>query len=174
MAVAALVVSILAILISALSALYTRRSAKAEEGTLAIETARRLKERQPQLSARIEKIGISPDTYQLRVTLDSDEPLRALDIEMEWAQGFAFQIGSFGIYPSEPNEVPLRAFAHDMSDNKPAGIMPRKSMTWRLALPGTDIGPVRLEATCYGEHGERWERVLIVAELEADPGAWVV
>jgi len=167
-------VSILAILISAASAVYTRQSARTAAGALAIEAARRLEERRPRLSGKIEKIGISPDTYQLRVTLDSDEPLSGLDVEMEWTQGFAFQKGGFGIHPSDPGEVALRAFAHNRSDNKPAGIMPRKSMSWPVALVGANAGPARLEATCYGEHGERWDRVFFMAELEADPGAWAM
>jgi hypothetical protein len=141
------------------------RGAGAAADVLKIERARWLRERRPRLSGRIEKIGHSPDTYQLRVTLDSDEPLAGLDIEMEWTQGFAFQVGDFGIYPSAPREVALRAYAYRSPENEPAGIRPRGSVTWLLAPVGSNLGSVRLEATCYGEDGEQWDRVFIRVRL---------
>jgi hypothetical protein len=169
MALASLIVAIMAILIAIASAGYTRRQAIANAGLYEIERARHLEERRPRLSGRIERIGHSPDAYQLRITLNSNEPLTALDIEMPWTGGFAFQRGGFGVYPAMPGEVSLRAFAYDRSDNEPTGVQPRGSVTWRMDLVGSSLDPVHFEATCHGEDEAHWDRVLIKAEVEADP-----
>jgi hypothetical protein len=77
MAIASFILAIVAILIALASAGYTRRQAVAAEDVREIEQARRLEERRPCLSGKVERLG--SDTYQLRVTLDSNEPLQRLN-----------------------------------------------------------------------------------------------
>jgi hypothetical protein len=70
MAVAALVVSIVAILVAGISSFYADKSARIEEGSLEIERARRLQERRPCLSGIIKfelVIGVGlPAKHRIR------------------------------------------------------------------------------------------------------------
>jgi hypothetical protein len=85
---------------------------------------------------------------------------------MEWTGGLAFRCGSFGVHPAMPGEVCLQAFVYDRSNNQPAGMQPRASVTWRMDPVGGNLDdPVRLEATCHGADGAQWDSVLIEAEV---------
>jgi hypothetical protein len=160
MAVAALVISIVAVLVAGASAFYARQSVAVDAGSLEIERSRRLQERRPRLSGII-KFDLTTGKYMLGVTLHSDEPLAGLEVRIPAGQGVAFrQDPNSGVVPAEPGEVALRASA-------PSRIAPRHEETWPVDLQKTDLPPVRLEATCHGEHGERWESVLIWAEKQS-------
>ena len=102
MVVAWLVVSAVAVLVAIVSAVYVRqnavaadRSAKAAEDSaraakdsLAIEAARRLEERRPRLSGRIER---AKGRHELTVTLESDERLSLLQLQIPPGQGVSFR-----------------------------------------------------------------------------------
>lgn len=99
------------------SATAAQRSAGAFEGTLAIEHARRLEERRPHLTGKIEGVG---KQRRLRITLESDEPLAGLDVVMsEWRfsgdrhQGgwdVEFNPRVYGVVVPVPGQPALHAF----------------------------------------------------------------
>jgi hypothetical protein len=172
MAVAALVVAIIAILVSVASVIYTRRSAVAQVGLTAIEHDRRLEERRPRLTGKVERVGSGPKA-RLQVTLASDEPLAAMDVTIPRVQGVALQGVSFslnihGVYPVQPGERAYRAFAYDPYSGHAAALQPRDSVTWAVEVADEHAETLRLEATCRGAAGEQWHPVLIEAPVEPD------
>jgi len=59
----------------------------------------------------------------------------------------------------------LRAFASD-DEGSHAGLMPRQQAAWPINLDEKKHAqPVLMEATCLGMAGERWEDILIEADI---------
>lgn len=164
-AVASLVAAIAAIVIAALSAFYTRRQAVAAAGIHEIERARRLGERRPRLSGKVERVG--QGTARLVVTLESDGRLAGMDINIPPGQGITFDRNVFGVYPVRPGDAALAAFVYEPSGES-AGIDPRGSASWKVELTEKHVNDLRVEATCHGLTGERWDSVLIMAPVQPD------
>jgi hypothetical protein len=87
MTTASLVLAVLAILISTLSVLYTRRQALAATGVYEIERSRRLDERRPRFSGKVERHAL---TGKLVITLESDEALSSVELVIRPRQGVVF------------------------------------------------------------------------------------
>lgn len=171
MAVAALVLSVVAIVVSAASVWYTRMSADAATGVRAIEAGRRLAERRPRLSGNVGRIG---STYRLTVTLESDEPLAAMDVRIPYEaggslQGVSFALNIHGVYPVSPGQRAYRGFACDLLSGEPSGLQPRDTAIWKVEVENKRADTLRLEATCRGEAGEVWDTVLIQAPVDPGP-----
>ena len=171
MAVAALVLSVVAIVVSAASVWYTRVSADAATGVRAIQAGRRLAERRPRLSGHVGRIG---STYRLTVTLESDEPLAAMDVRIPYEaggslQGVSFAVNIYGVYPVSPGQRAYRASACDPLTGEPSGLQPRDTAIWKVEVDDNRADTLRLEATCRGEAGEVWDAVLIQAHVDPGP-----
>src|SRR5215813_6269745 len=171
MALAALVLSVVAIAVSAVSVWYTRVSADAAMAVRAIEAGRRLGERRPRLSGNVGRIG---STYRLTVTLESDEPLAAMDVRIPYEAGGSLQGVSFapnisGVYPVSSGQRAYRAFACDPLSGEPSGLRPRDTAIWKVEVDDKRADTLRLEATCRGEAGEMWDAVLIQAPVDPGP-----
>ena len=171
MSVASLIVSVVAVAISAGSVLYARRSAaaaqqsaRASEGTLAIERARRLDERRPHLVGQVESVN-GGKWHRLRITLDQySHPLTGLDVTIRQWQGIAFNRGVQGVIAIGPDKEPLRAFAFDPGGNR-TGVKPGDTVMWMVDLAKDYPDRLRLDVACHGEGGDRWDLVLD-AEVE--------
>jgi hypothetical protein len=183
MVVASLVVSAVAVLVAIASMVYARqnavaanRSAKAAEDSaqaaedsaqagkdsLEIETARRLEERRPRLSGRIEHAS---GGYELWVTLQSDERLESVELSISRGQGVSFVPNADGV--DTPPGADAAWCASSYLGDSPDGMEPRESMTWPVEVKrGLNDRTVQIEATCYGAHGEMWESVLVEAPIE--------
>jgi hypothetical protein len=175
MVVASLVVSLLSVLVAIASVVYARRtavaadrsakaaddSAQAAKGSLAIEAARRLEERRPRLSGRIKKFR---RPYELWVTLESDEPLSSLELHIPSGQGVSFRPNANGVETLPGANAACCAFSHTAGE--PDSMDPRDTMTWPVeVVRGLNNRTIQIEATCYGEHDEVWESVLIEAPI---------
>jgi hypothetical protein len=175
MTLASLLVAILALVVAAASAIYTRRQAiytkrqaTASEGALAIERSRHLEERCPRLSGRVERFVTrtrGPVT-ELKVTLESNEPLAAMELDILAGQGVTFGRDVHGVHAVEPGDVALRGFSYGPG-GEPAGMQPRRSMTWEVNLSKGHVVTLQMEATCHGLAGERWASVMIAAPIES-------
>ncbi len=165
MAIASLLVAVLALVIAIASAVYTRRQATASEGVLAIERGRHLEERRPQLSGIVERVG--SDMARLVITLESNEPLAEMQVNIPSGQGVTFDRNVYGVHPVRPGNVALSAFSYDLR-GEPAGMKPRDSAIWKVDLASEHVYKVRLEATCHGLAGERWDSVMITAPVVPD------
>src|ERR1035438_3678266 len=166
MAIASLVLAILAIVIAALSALYTRRQAVAAAGVHEIEHSRRLGERRPRLSGKVERLATG--LCRLVVTLESDEPLTAMQVTIPHGQGVTFDRNVYGVWPgASPGQVALTAFTYDVAGN-PAGLKPRGVASWKVDVAEEHEDTLQLEATCRGLADEQWDSVLIKAPVEPD------
>jgi hypothetical protein len=97
MALAALIVSVVALLVSGVSAFYTRRQAGAETESTAIERRRHHAERAPDLSADCEDVNGDQAFLRLRVSNDSDEPIDRLEVELPSRSPMTFPLGLTGV-----------------------------------------------------------------------------
>jgi hypothetical protein len=175
MVVASLVVSVVSLLVAIASVAYARRtadaadrsakaaddSAQAAEGSLAIEAARRLEERRPRLGGKIKKIK---GTYELWVTLESDERLSLLELRIASGQGVSFTPNADGVETPPGANAAWCAFSH--YGGEPDSMDPRDTVTWPVEVKrGLTTGTIQVEATCHGEQDELWESVLIQAPI---------
>lgn len=152
MALAALLVSILALLVAGLSALYTRKQANEAEATRRIEQDRRHDERQPHLRARVEPVS-NGAWCRLWLELESAEPVTATTVEI---------LGSSITFPSNQqgvasgDQAPLIATSEGQSPLSQAS-----PLCWRVLVDEGQEAQERLLVTCHrGE--ERWQSVLSV------------
>jgi hypothetical protein len=183
MNIASFIISIVAVVVSVGSVIYARisasaaqRSAGASEGALAIERDRRLEERRPKLSSKIES---SEQQGRLQITLNSEEPLAGLDVVMsDWRFGsqqhqrqggwdVEFNPRVVGVVVPPPGEPALRAFCYDPIGHGPAGLNPHQSITWAVSVK-EHFEMLRLDVACHGAAGERWD-IVLHAEIESEP-----
>jgi len=104
---------------------------------------------------------------RLVVTLESNEPLTAMEVNIPPSQGVTFDRNVYGVYPVKPGNVALSAFSYN-SNGEPTGMQPRGSMTWKVDLTEGHVNTLRLEANCHGSAGEQWNSVMIAAPVEPD------
>jgi hypothetical protein len=146
-----------------------RRSASAEEGALAIERDRRLEERRPHISAKLDGTG---EHRVFRVGLDSDEALTGMSVEIKehhfyrppssrggWDCEFNPRV--FGVVVPQPGEPAVHAFSYDPYTGNPAGLQPHDSISWAVNTKDR-LEWVRLKVTCKGAPGESWDFMLKV------------
>lgn len=191
MVVASLILSIMAVLASIATAAYTRtsaraadrsataadrsakaaedsaaaadRSAQASEESLEIEAERRLEERRPRFSAKVERAN---GRYWLEVTLESDERLDLVELAIRDDRGVHFALDTDGVETPPEAKAAWCAFSHYA--NEPVGMEPRESMAWEMKVDSKHADIISIEGTCYGEHEELWESVLIEARVAPD------
>lgn len=165
---AAVVVALASAVYAGVSARAAKRSAAAAEGSLQIEREQHLRASRPELSGEVRLLP--GGRRELRITLDSDEPLTGMDIWISHGQNVWFH-GQPGVHPpAEGETVPYRAFAY-APDGRPGGLQPRQALTWPLLTArGRIPSQVKVEADCRGERGRRWNSVFIEARLvQTDP-----
>lgn len=191
MVVASLILSILAVLAAMATAVYTQtsaraadrsataadrsakaaedaavaadRSARASEESLEIEAERRLEERRPRFSSKVERAG---GRYWLHVTLESNERLELVELVIRDDRGVHFAPDTDGVETPPGGKAAWCAFSHWADE--PEGMEPRESMTWEMQVEPKHAAIVSIEATCHGEHDELWESVLIEARVAPD------
>ncbi|HVB45255.1 MAG TPA: hypothetical protein VNF47_21475 [Streptosporangiaceae bacterium] len=163
---ASLVIALIALVIALLSAIYTRRQAVEAAGLHEIERARHLEERRPTLSGEIKRLGGA--TARLDVTLESHEPLSAVEVVIPRGQGITFDRNVYGVVPVKPGNVALAAFACNPYTGDAAGMEPRGTVSWKIDLADKHVSDLRLEAICHGPAGQRWDAILIRAHVQPD------
>jgi hypothetical protein len=102
--IAALALSIVAVVLAGMSAWYTRSQAEwTKRGALessklnAIEAARHHEERRPQLEASIDDVNGDMAFLRLDVVLASPEPVDAVTVRIRPSQGLRFTTGVLGV-----------------------------------------------------------------------------
>src|SRR5687767_1144257 len=102
MTVAALIVSIVAILISLGSIVYARQQAQANKKIAQIEQDRRHEERTPRFTAWVEDMG---SWKRLWLRLESSKALTRLAGTLVEAEGVSFTHSQNGVDPSSPAPI---------------------------------------------------------------------
>jgi hypothetical protein len=125
MALTALIVSVLALLVSTASAAYARRQALAQDEATAIERDRRHNERAPDFETQIEDVNNNFAFFRLWVALTSNEPLDSIAVELPADCSFHFADNVSGVL--DPR--------HAESYQGPIG--PGERVCWRVVLPDT-------------------------------------
>ena len=181
MAIAALVLALAAVGIALAGLGYARKSARSSAGSAeaaqrsadaaqdvaGIERERRHEERRPRLSGHVENVDGS--WRRLWVILESAEPLTGLEVTLRPGQRAEFGPGMHGVAGAAGREA-LSAFACDAHGN-PAALTLDERAVWTIYVAPEHAEPLLLDATCYGEHGERWDHILIEARTEPDAAA---
>ncbi|QCB95037.1 hypothetical protein [Cellulomonas shaoxiangyii] len=139
MDVAALIISAVALLVAALSTLYTRRQARAADETAAIERARRYDERTPELDIEIEPL--SRDRLRrhqrLVVRLASSEALTGVDVEIHDAPGLSLSPDQDGVIAGAPGPI-----VKGSRRARPGEVLvsPGQAVTWQTEVTSAGSG----------------------------------
>jgi hypothetical protein len=183
--VAAFIVSIVAVLVSAGSVFYARRldqsaraieksaskaadaasnSADAAYMSMWIESDRHHRERRPRLTARF--AWLQDDLWQLHITLHiEDSPLSDMTVDLLEGQWIVFKPGSRGVPPpAVDGGQTLRAVKPGMFG---ADLLPGESLTWLAVRQPISPGVIRMNVRCVSSNGgEEW-RMAFQAPVEA-------
>ena len=147
MTVAALVISVFALVASGASVLYTRRQAKTATEATELDRARRHDELTPQFTGEIEWMQHSHPYARLRLRLQTPQALTDLRVRLlEAPIDTQFTRGQIGVDPAA--RFPIHeAFAQVVGDG-PA-LAPFNRATWQLELndPAPQLLRVQVEAT---------------------------
>ena len=164
MAVAALLVSLAALGISGLSAFYTRRQARAETESTAIERRRHHAERSPALSADVEDVNGDQLNLLLRISNDSNESIDRLEVELPSRSPMTFPLGLTGVPPDSDGR-------HASSYDGP--IRPGERAVWRVELD-EDTPEEKVVARVRSFRGEEHWDHRVTVELPYDIGATIL
>jgi hypothetical protein len=104
----------------------------------------------------------------LKITLETDEPLSGVEVEIAPHQGVAFRF-VYGVVPIRPGEIALAAFVYSHYTGEPGPMQPHDSETWAIEIRPEHSDVLRVDATCHGHEGELWESVLITATMPRQP-----
>lgn len=166
MAVAALIVSIISVLLTGCGLYYAwRRTEYAKEQTeyareaLAITRDRQL---EPDLTARV--VEINPRTnYKLELSSQGPKDYDEVDVTLPPKQGIRFTPGQNGVDPAEPGEL-LNAGGQDLT-------MAGEPLVWRVELDDGTVPATFLRARCRA--GEEAWTVTVPIENGIKPTPWV-
>lgn len=174
MAIAALVISVLALIVAAASAFYAKRQSDSgrEQAAAATLTARndaerRLEERTPSFAGEIEPVN-DGRVHHLHLRLTSKEELSAVAVKITEGNGVEFTSSQYGVDPAERPPV-LHARAED-ADGSPLRLTPNDRVTWRVQLP--DPRPPKIWLKVRAAAGEdTWPAVVVAVDVPLDPAA---
>jgi hypothetical protein len=155
MAVAALIISILALAVALASTAYTRKQASEAERIRIIEDARRHEERQPVLRGWIESVN-GGGWHRLWLQLESSEPLSRLKAEITADVGVLFT-------PSQTG-VDHRGYSNNAAWDRPLDT--GACACWRVELAEDRAERLQLRVTC--SRGEDLWTVLVVVDVPYD------
>jgi hypothetical protein len=166
--VAALIISIVAILVAGVAAYYTRRQSRAADVTAANDSSRRHDELTPRFSASLVSLAGSVGLYTLRLHLEGPQPLSAVSVRLlDAPRGMRFTSEQAGVAADAPAPV-LNAFAVP-----PDGIAlrPYEHSDWQFEITYPDDFPVDgLKLLVDANAGEQQWQVRVPVPL---PDDWV-
>lgn len=171
MAIAALAISVVALIVAAASAFYARKQADAtkEQANAATRMARndaerRLEERRPSFAGEIEPMN-DGGWHRLWLRSTSKEALSSVDVEIAEGYGVQFTSGQHGVDPAERPPV-LHARVED-EKGRPRPLGPNDRAAWRVQLP--DSRPPRIRLNVSAAAGEEaWTAVSVVVDVPPD------
>jgi hypothetical protein len=163
--VAALVVSVVALILSGGSVVYARLQGVESRRLRQIESSRRHDELTPVLLGEVESVN-GGSWFRLWLSLLSATPLLALELEIVEGPGVSFTSGQDGVAPMTVQ--PLRA-VYDL----PHSLRQGDRHAWRIAFdPMTGPSRMRLRVNCHGEDDAggpvSWPVLVDVAHLPVD------
>jgi type II secretory pathway pseudopilin PulG len=182
MTLAALIISILALIAATASAYYTRqqatgakRQATATEGTFQIESERRKEERQKDYNLRAPRFTASflhtaGVFYKLKITYHGPSPLETVIAKLEPNQPLVF-MPAYDDFPLKSlDQVFPEGFSYNAADHKEQPLEPDTHMM--LSMQRVADGPVyrlQLTAGCWEQDGTQWDAIKIVATPSETP-----
>lgn len=138
MEIAALIVSIISLLVAIGSTVYARKVA-------GIETERRRDERIPTLIGETERVNEA--WYRLSLRLTSAWPLASLTAEIVEGDGVSFTPSQNGVSAGAPSPIRTARWGA-LGQGDPA--------VWRIQLAETWSETIRLRVECCGGDGREW------------------
>lgn len=153
MEIAALMISIFALLAAAASVVYTRQQAQIARALHDLEEERRQAETEPVLRAKTENVG---SWHRMWLLIDRSEPLARIDAEIVGGRGISFSRGVEGIDPSAPFPVLSAFYIPEFLRSDCAALHTGDSACWRVELEDDRTDVARLRVTCQGTDGGTW------------------
>ncbi len=138
MAVAALVISILALAVASVSALFSKRQTSVAERREAVDAGRRHDERTPSFTGDIESVN-DGEWYRLWLRLTSTEELAHLQIDITESNGVTFATGQDGVIANGPS----------LHAESVGGLVSDQAIAWRVQLPENRPQSIRLRVHAY-------------------------
>ncbi len=200
MVLAALIVSILALIVSTAAVLYNRQQARAArelaaptDTALRLDRSRRHDERMPHISPRIWQPADSGDDYQLDLLLDHKTPSGQLaEVDVVLTQftdrddntypademyllggrpGISFARGQQGVHALDGFD-PLHTARWEAKDGKPRPLRPGEKAEWRVQMYEHPLRPtqVHMDVTCRSTDGEEW---IVTLSVDVPPNVSV-
>ncbi len=163
MALAALILSVLALFMAGASALYTKRQADATTATAALEAERRHEERTPLFDVWIEPVNHG-QWHRLWVRLTSGEALSSVEVDITEGEGVEFTTGQHGV---EPGARPPVLHASKRGDAGQEGMAPDERAAWRVMLPQNRPAKIRLKISAV-QNESKWN-VAVAVTVPPDP-----
>ncbi|MGI5223520.1 hypothetical protein [Actinoallomurus sp. CA-142502] len=146
MAVAALVISIVSLLVAGLAAWFTWRQTRAEEAATSIERKRHHAEREPAFEGRVKLVSNS-GWHRLDLRLAQGGPLAKVTVTIVEGDGVEFAGNQYGV----PGPA-ARATAFTINPLKRDELA-----TWRVLLADSRSSRIRLVCECSDDAGDTWE-----------------
>lgn len=148
MAVTAIVLSIVAILISVVSAWYTRMQGVASREQARTDRARRIDEKRPTFDSTVVEFN-GGGWYRLDLTLSSHWPLTRIEVAIVEGNGVRFGRGQTGVRPAGVDDPMTSAeWAEELR--------PGTTACWKVDLEQERSSSILLEVTGHGEDGQQW------------------
>ncbi len=150
----ALILSIIAIVVAVVSAVFTGIAAVATRRMQGTDKARRIDERRPKFTGEVRRhsFGAGSDLW---LALLSDEPLADVMVWIASERGGLSQGVSFSLRGKGVRSVEY-ADAHDPLSGDPLGLKPGESVAWRVDVSDRHSDPLRLQITCRAGDGTQW------------------
>lgn len=167
MALAALVLSVLALLAAGASALYTKRQADAATLIATLDAERRHEERTPTFDAWIEPVN-DGTWHRLWLRLTSPQGLSAVEATITEGAGVEFTTGQYGV---DPGALPPVLHASTMDETGAKGLAPDERTCWQVRFsqsPKPSEFRIRISAA---QNDSTWN-VTIPVRTPREPTVW--
>ncbi len=166
MALAALVLSVLALLAAGASAFYTKRQADAAARTATLDAERRYEERTPTFDAWIEPVN-DGGWHRLWLRLTSRQGLSAVQVVITEGEGVEFTTGQYGVEPGSRPPV-LRATKWGAAGAE--GMAPDERTAWAVQFSQSRPSEIRLQVTAVQKEST-WD-VTVPVKTPTEPNVW--
>ncbi len=166
MDLAALVLSVLALLAAGASAFYTKRQAEAVARTVTLDAERRYEERTPTFDAWIDPV-YGGGWHRLWLRLTSREGLSAVQLAVTEREGFEFTTGQYGVELGAQPPV-LRATKRGKAGAE--GMAPDERTAWEVQFSQSRPPEIRLKITAVQE--EFTWNVTVPVKTPTEPTVW--
>jgi len=165
-AIAAFVVSILAVVASSVAVFFTKRQSDAATRMAELEAERRHQERSPTFTGGIELVN-DGQWHRLWLRLTSRERLSRVEVEITEGTGVSFTAGQYGVDPTKTGPI---LQAHRAGEHGATELAPDERTTWRIQLTEPRSPEIRLAV--HSTSGDAQWNTTVPISVPTNPSVW--